>query len=203
MDKMRRLSSDGSKRHKMNRNTTDEGFDHTGRRVILRALAALPLVFALGGALYYAFRGKLEQQMVSASAVLLALVLTLIPDDTALVGDYRIQMSFVIIIGAVLLLSMDTFTKFLLFWTLSIFFALTVAGEKMPWLFMHLALPVSLLGAKVLDNVLSSEGGILHGATETEARPPWLQRLMPMAYAGLLALGAAGLFQKFGPGSAL
>src|SRR3990172_215121 len=86
----------------------------------------LPMIFALGAALYYAFRGKLEQQMVSAAAVLLALVLALIPNETALVGDSRIQISFVIIIGAVLLLSMDTFTKFLLFWTLSIFFALTV-----------------------------------------------------------------------------
>ncbi len=168
----------------------------------------LPLIFGIGASFYYAYRGRLEQQLISAAAMLIVLALTLTTMHTAiiggLIGAHHIQIGFIIIIGAVLLLSMDGFTKFLLFWTLSIFFALTWAGEKMPWLTVHAALPLALLGAKVMDNILSSIGR----PSEPEAEDPErqatvMQRLMPIVYAGLFALGAAGLFQKFGPGSAV
>ncbi|MDZ4278324.1 MAG: TIGR03663 family protein, partial [Dehalococcoidia bacterium] len=107
----------------------------------------LPLVFAIGGTFYYAFRAKLEQILLSAAALALVLVFSLMPESAPLVGEYHIQAAFVVAIAAVLFLSMDIFTKFLLFWVLSILFALTVAGEKMPWLSVHIALPLALLGA--------------------------------------------------------
>ncbi len=182
----------------------------------------LPLVFALGGALYYAFRGKVEQQLMAASALLLILVFSLMSDDVALIGKYHIQAAFIIAIGAVLLLSMETFTKFLLFWTLSALFAITVAGEKMPWMTVHVALPLSLLAAKVLDDVFSArvapagntvpqkeargKRGESAGGRQDKRQPAGgspFARFLPLVYAGILMLGAAGLFQAFGPASGI
>ena len=41
----------------------------------------------------------------------------------------------------------DYFAKFLSFWLIAVFFALSFAGEKMPWLTVHIALPAALLAA--------------------------------------------------------
>ena len=174
----------------------------------------LPLVFATGGALYYAFRGKLEQKLLAAAALLLVVFFSVLPDSVWLIGDYRIHAAFLIAIGAVLVLSIDGFTKFLLFWMLSIFFGITVAGEKMPWLTVHLALPVALLAAKVLDDVLSSVGtakaaasveapperGRRGGRKEAKGLP--FERLLPLGAGATLAVASAATFIAFGPSSA-
>ena len=186
--------------------------------MLLPVYELLPLVFALGGSLYYAFRGKLAHRLLAGAALLLVLILSLLPDSLPLIGDLRIQAAFVIVIGATLFMPMEGFTKFLLFWTLSILFGLTVAGEKMPWLTVHLALPMALLAAKVLADVFSSLGEPAK-PVEDEAPParargrgrarkveveafPW-KRLAPLAYGGGPALIAAIIFWIVGPGSLL
>ena len=162
----------------------------------------LPLVFALGGTMYYAFRGRIEQKLLSASAVLLIFVLSIIPGDMELLalGKIHTYAAFLVAIGAVLLLPMERFTKFLIFWTLAILFALTWAGEKMPWLTVHIALPLSVLAAKVLSDVLSSFPAKAQEA-RTKAQEaangtsPWVM----LGATGLLALVAALIFQSYGP----
>ena len=179
----------------------------------------LPLVFALGGVLYYAFRGKLEHQLLTASALLLIIALNLLPDSIFLIGDYRIELSFIIAIGAALALPIEAFTKFLLFWALTMLFAVTLAGEKMPWLTVHLALPLALLAAKILNDVFSSFGRRAPAAPAQEEPPPEpdrsrkrkqeverppataLEPLVPLLLAAAFALAAAILFQWFGPTS--
>ncbi len=47
----------------------------------------------------------------------------------------------------------DLFTRFLIFWTVAGFALFTVAAEKMPWLLLHLTLPVALLAGRTLANV--------------------------------------------------
>ena len=47
----------------------------------------------------------------------------------------------------------DAFAAFLLWWFLGTFIALSIAGEKMPWLTMHMALPLALLAAYALDRL--------------------------------------------------
>ncbi len=174
--------------------------------MLLPVYEFLPLVFGLGGALYYAFKGKMEERLLAGAALLLITVLSVMPDSVALIGDYRIQVAFVVAIGTVLMLSMDGFTKFLLFWVLSVLFGLTLAGEKMPWLTVHIALPMALLAAKILDDIFSSVslpkadgegGGILGGVAITE------HPLALFAGAGVLGGGAALIFQFAGPASAL
>lgn len=171
----------------------------------------LPVVFALGGALYYAFRGRLEQAVLTGATLFLVLALLLLPDDTAVLGAARIHLSFLVLMGSVLLLTMDSFTKFLVFWWLGILFGITVAGEKMPWLTVHIALPSALLAAKVLNDILSplwedakpppaaKRGRGTRARKKEPAMAAALPRIAPVLYGGILALLAAVIFQTFGP----
>lgn len=80
--------------------------------VLLPLYEFLPLIFALGGAVYHSWKGNL-------------------------------------------------FSRFLIFWALASLILYSVAGEKMPWLILHIALPVILLGAKFAAELL--EGKIFRG----------------------------------------
>ena len=184
--------------------------------ILLPIYEFLPLVFALGGALFYAFRGKLEQQLLAGSALLMVIVFSLTPGDTWLIGQYHIEAAFLVAIGAILVLKMESFTKFLLFWSLTILLSLTIAGEKMPWLTVHLALPIILLAAKVLDDVLSTVGAAATPTVAEEEQQPIdqreepqeasglaLERLAPLAIGAALAGAAAVIFQAAGPASAI
>ena len=48
----------------------------------------------------------------------------------------------------------DTFTWFLIFWIVGIFASLSWASEKMPWLTVNMALPMTLLGGKMLGEIV-------------------------------------------------
>ena len=164
--------------------------------VLLPVYEFLPLIFALGGALWYAFRGSLLYKAIAVAALALVLILTFVGDDLPLIGSYHIQVRFVIVIGAMLLLPLERFTQFLLFWMLAILFGLTVAGEKMPWLHVHLALPVAILAAKVLHDLLTRVDLKLEGLE----LPP-LERWAPSGYAALAAALAVVVFIVAGPAS--
>ncbi len=56
--------------------------------------------------------------------------------------------------GAWLVLKRDRFAMLLAWWFVGIFVALSFAGEKMPWLTVHLALPMALLAAYSLGRAL-------------------------------------------------
>ncbi len=50
----------------------------------------------------------------------------------------------------------NAFSRFLVFWFVAFFAALSFAGEKMPWLNTHLAIPAALLAAWTLQQAWSS-----------------------------------------------
>lgn len=50
----------------------------------------------------------------------------------------------------------DSLIRFLLFWLVGIFVGLSIAGEKMPWLEVHIALPLALCAAVILGRVVDS-----------------------------------------------
>jgi uncharacterized protein (TIGR03663 family) len=178
----------------------------------------LPLLFAVGGLLYYAFRGRIEQKLQAAATVLLVLIFSVIPKGSAgVIGHYHIQAAFLVAIASLLFMEIEIFTKFLIFWTLSVFFALTIAGEKMPWLIIHVALPLTLLAAKVIDDILSNVGKAPTPAAASRqpvrteqakasgqqgASSLW-DRIWPLAAAAALAVIAASIFQSSGPKSGL
>ncbi|MBI4306342.1 MAG: TIGR03663 family protein, partial [Chloroflexi bacterium] len=49
----------------------------------------------------------------------------------------------------------DTFTRFLAFWAVATFIAYSIASEKMPWLLVHVTLPLIILAAKSLGDVVT------------------------------------------------
>jgi uncharacterized protein (TIGR03663 family) len=176
----------------------------------------LPIVFALGGALHYAFKGKADQILLSAAILLLVLVFSLVPGEAPLIGSWW-KVSFVVAIGGTLMLQMESFTKFLLFWTLCSLFALSIAGEKMPWLVIHVALPTIMLAAKIVDDILSNVGEVVQpSATATGVKPKreaaaeriaqtelGLERFFPLIACGAFAIIAVAIFQASGPASGL
>ena len=82
--------------------------------------------------------------------------------------------------GVVLAARGDRLARLFGWWALGTFLALSAAGEKMPWLTVHIALPLAILGGYVLGRL--AEG----------ARAPAIARRVPvtLAFAGaaLLAL---------------
>jgi predicted membrane-bound mannosyltransferase/sugar lactone lactonase YvrE len=79
--------------------------------------------------------------------------------------------------GAVwLILRGDSFRRWLLFWFAGLFIGLSVAGEKMPWLEVHIVLPLAIAAAIALAAAIEALGlngrrwlGATAGATLTAA----------------------------------
>ena len=74
----------------------------------------------------------------------------------------------------------NAFSRFLVFWVVGFWIALSAAGEKMPWLNTHLALPTAILA-----------GWTVHYAL-TRWRPQggWARAALPLAGVALVAAGA-------------
>ncbi|HSM52469.1 MAG TPA: flippase activity-associated protein Agl23, partial [Thermoanaerobaculia bacterium] len=75
----------------------------------------------------------------------------------------------------------ERLVDFLVWWLLASAVLYTVAGEKMPWLLVHIALPACLLGGWALAR----------GADALSRRPPW-RRALGAAVLSLALLATAG-----------
>ena len=87
----------------------------------------------------------------------------------------------------------NAFGRFLAFWLVGALLGYSYAGEKMPWLNVHLAVPTIILAAYTLNQIWAA------------TRPgEWRLRLPPAAWPAAAAALAAGAmaFGVFGPGSA-
>lgn len=175
----------------------------------------LPMVLALGGTLYYAFKGKTEQVVIAGSTLALVTLFALIPGEAPIIGSWW-QLSYIVAIAGVMLLPIERLTQFLIFWTLATMFALSVAGEKMPWLTIHIALPMIILSAKIINDILSGLGEAIRepaAANERKATsdkeasttegtsPAWMETIAPLVACGALAIVATIIFQAVGPAS--
>ncbi|HLF78556.1 MAG TPA: flippase activity-associated protein Agl23, partial [Dehalococcoidia bacterium] len=60
--------------------------------------------------------------------------------------------------SAWLVLKGDSFKRWLVFWTVGIFIGLSIAGEKMPWLEVHIVLPMILAAAIVIARASENVG---------------------------------------------
>lgn len=159
--------------------------------ILLPLYEFLPLLIAFIGALYYAFRGSLLHAGISGLALFIALVAAL---TGASVGPFTsVHIAFMAVLGALLLLPMPRFTHFLLFWLLGVLFGLSVAGEKMPWLNVHIALPLAILGGDLCGRFLAH--------TDLRADLPRLERWAPFLYAALATALATAVFIVAGPTS--
>ncbi len=88
--------------------------------------------------------------------------------------------------GAWLLWRGDPLTRLLAWWLVGLFILLSLAGEKMPWLNVHFALPLALLAGRVLGLALPDAWRSLRRARDDPATPE-----RSLRSAGLWAAGAA------------
>jgi uncharacterized protein (TIGR03663 family) len=158
--------------------------------MLLPVYEFLPLVFALGAAAVYVLRGRLRHKLIALDALAAVVVLAFAGEKMPLIGPYRTEIGFLAVIGAMLLLPMAALTRLLFFWTLSALFAFTLAGEKMPWLSVHIALPLSILAGQTL-------GDLVRGL-ELHVELPPLRRWAPAAAASATAALAVAVLFAFG-----
>ena len=109
----------------------------------------LTLAFALIGIVWSALRGRLW------TSVALALVPLCVFAAAALGDGAKDSAPFALVALVALLLALrkDLFRSFLAFWAAAIVFGLSTAGEKMPWLEVHIALPLALLAALTINEI--------------------------------------------------
>ena len=103
--------------------------------------------------------------------------------------------------GAWLLWRKDPLTRLLAWWLIGIFVLLSLAGEKMPWLNVHFALPLALLAGRALGLALPRAWRSLRGAREEFVAPAGAPRpaLLWAGGAAVFALLAAvSLWTAFG-----
>ncbi len=103
------------------------------------------------------------------------------------IAEAKDPLNAVILFGALSVIAYKSLTRenkfdvFLIYWLASTLILYSAAGEKMPWLMVHTALPITLLAARFLGQALE--------------RVEWRPRLDPrlaMAVVGILALGLVG-----------
>jgi uncharacterized protein (TIGR03663 family) len=144
----------------------------------------LTLGLALVGVISRALRSGWD----TAAAALAAVVLLLVG---AVVGDGA-HLSLVFVVPALLAvtyaLRADPFRQFLVFWLGAMLLGLSAAGEKMPWLAVHLALPLALLAALTL----AEAAGAVHGLTPKA----WVRPVLTGAAVGWCAMAWALLSDR-------
>ena len=153
----------------------------------------LPLVISIAAAGYYAIRGKLLNALIVGGGLLAILALLLLPPgpDVQKVSSFHIILPFTIVLIGILAFPMERLNRFLLFWTVVTTFALTLAGEKMPWLNVHIALPLAVVAGRAVGQMV--EGNDLRNDL------PKLERIAPFAYAAIASALAVLVFVIVGP----
>jgi uncharacterized protein (TIGR03663 family) len=154
--------------------------------MLLPVYELLPLVFGLGAVLFCAFRSDRLHRILALSALVLVVLLAFAGARLPLIGPFRTEVGFGIVIVVALTLPLDALNRLLLYWTLAALFAYTVAGEKMPWLAVHIALPLSILAGRSIGSVLSG----FDPRVGLSSRRRWL----PVAGASSSAAAAVGAF---------
>ncbi len=153
----------------------------------------LPLVLSLAAMAYYGIAGDMRRGLAIGGGVLAILFLLVMPAGPVVlhVSFLHVWIPFAIALLGVMVLPMEHFTKFLIFWLVSMSLALTVASEKMPWLNVHIALPLAILAGRFVGDIVTR--------TDIKAELPKLERLAPFLYAGAASALSILVFVIVGP----
>jgi len=150
----------------------------------------LALLLALWGVAWAAIRGGLSTALALA-ACLGFVVLGIIFGRGDVHGAPFAALALLTLAFA---LRRDLFRSFLAFWAAAVFFGLSVAGEKMPWLEVHIALPLALLAAlAVNDLVTAAWRGFAPSGDGSVRAIPWRSPTVLLVLGAALAAGIAAL----------
>ena len=122
--------------------------------MMLPAYEFLPLVaVALGGVALLLIGGWRNRITMIAAGAAIAL-LTIAPESAPMLDEHRVLLATAIAGTAVLSLRVPDLTKFLAFWAVAALGAFTMIGRKDPWLTVHVALPMIMLSAKLVNDAV-------------------------------------------------
>ncbi|TAK71498.1 MAG: TIGR03663 family protein [Dehalococcoidia bacterium] len=153
----------------------------------------LPLILSIAAALYYAIRGRMSYAIAIATGIVAIFVLLWLPPGPKIekVSSLHIVLPFVMVLVGIFVFPMDRLNRFLLYWAVITAFALTVAGEKMPWLNVHIALPLAVVAGRFV-------GQMIEGTDLREDLPP-IERVAPFLYSAAASGLAILVFVLLGP----
>ncbi len=163
----------------------------------------VPLALSGAAALYYAIRGKILNAVAIGAGAAAIFTLLYLPTGPGVLGSSNCQddphgvsivhvfLPFTVVLIGLFAFPMDRLNRFLLFWAVVTAFALTVAGEKMPWLNVHIALPLAVVAGRFV-------GQMLEESDLRDDLPP-LERLAPYLFAGIAAALSITVFIRVGP----
>ncbi|HYM15060.1 MAG TPA: flippase activity-associated protein Agl23, partial [Dehalococcoidia bacterium] len=123
---------------------------------LLPAYETLPIAVATIGAGALIVRGGAHNRIVAATACAALAAVVVAPSWMTQIAHHRTMWEMLVASAAVLALRMDHTTKFLSFWAVASFMTFSTIGRKDPWLAMHIALPLSLLAAKLVGDAVSA-----------------------------------------------
>ena len=115
----------------------------------------LPLAAGAAGLVALVAVGGMRNRVVVATTALL-LASTFALRDAPVAGSYALPVAAVVACSGVVALRLPSLTKFLAFWAVGAFCALSVLGRKDPWLTVHVALPAIMLAAKLVNDAIAA-----------------------------------------------
>lgn len=127
--------------------------------ILTSAYEFLPFVLAVGTAFFYAFRtGLVAWVILGVAAVLLSIGGYFSISQSRTEDDFVVLLPMVLGVIALATFAMyvrtTSFKRFLLFWSIITFAGYSFAGEKMPWLETHLALPFIFIAAMSIGDLV-------------------------------------------------
>jgi predicted membrane-bound mannosyltransferase len=124
--------------------------------MMLPAYEFLPLAaVALGGAALLLIGGWRNRLTLLATAGIMAAI-AVAPSWVPGITDHRVLLATIVAGVAVLSLRAPDLTKFLAFWAIGALGAFTMIGRKDPWLTIHVALPMIMLAAKLVNDAVTA-----------------------------------------------
>lgn len=113
----------------------------------------LPMLLSVGAVFYYALwkRGTFTWLLIGWAV--LALITAQVAGTSS---PWPWFMMGVLLLATVPFMPADRFIRFLVFWASATFLAFSIAGEKMPWLEVHITLPLIILAARVMNDVVNA-----------------------------------------------
>lgn len=124
--------------------------------MMLPAYEFLPLAAAALGGLALLLLGSWRNRVTMLVAALAIAAVTVAPSWAPGVDEHRVLIATIIAGIAVLALRVPDLTKFLAFWAIAALGAFTMIGRKDPWLTIHVALPMIMLAAKLVNDAVSA-----------------------------------------------
>lgn len=122
--------------------------------MMLPAYEFLPLAAAALGGLALLLAGGWRNRLTMLAAALAIAAVTVAPSWVTGVDEHRVLFAAIIAGIAMLALRVPDLTKFFAFWTIAALGAFTMIGRKDPWLTIHVALPMIMLAANLVNDAV-------------------------------------------------